>query len=322
VRRLVGVELTRLRWRRAVIALVIASIVVPALIAGSRIWATRPLSQAEIDDFARMKADQVAECLEQPDMYGITKADAAEQCPRSVQGWVMRRQPLSMVGERSGGSGVGVVAVLTALLLLIGTTFVGHDWNTGSMSNQLLFEARRGRVWTAKALAVTIVAFVVAAVVSASYWLTIWATMHLRDIPLRENGLLDSLAFGLRGTLFATAAGLGGYALTMLFRSTVATVGVLFGVAIAGGIIISVLGLGEQWQPHKNVSTIVKNGTTYWVQVPESCWSRPQTTPPEPDSECDDQRDLSAWHGVGYYGVPLVVVAAASVLSFRRRDVP
>ena len=39
-------------------------------------------------------------------------------------------------------------------MLLLGTTFAGHDWNTGSMSNQLLFEPRRERVWLAKALAV------------------------------------------------------------------------------------------------------------------------------------------------------------------------
>ena len=29
------------------------------------------------------------------------------------------------------------------MMLLVGTTFAGHDWNTGSMSNQLLFEPRR-----------------------------------------------------------------------------------------------------------------------------------------------------------------------------------
>ena len=66
----------------------------------------------------------------------------------------------------------------------------------------------------------------------------------------------------------------------------------------------------------------MKNGTTYYVQVPESCYSRPRTSEPEPNSECDEQRDLSAWSGVGYYGVPLALVIGASVVSFGRRDVP
>jgi hypothetical protein len=212
--------------------------------------------------------------------------------------------------------------VLTALLLLVGTTFAGHDWNSGSMSNQLLFEARRGRVWTAKALAVSLAALVTSAVVSAAYWLAMWATMQLRDIPVADGGLMDTLMYASRGAGFATAAALGGYALTMLFRSTVATVGVLFGVAIAGGIVIATLGLGEQWQPQKNVSTIVKNGTTYYVDVPESCFAGASFQEPEPNSECDQQRDLSPWHGVGYYGTALVATIAGSVVSFRRRDVP
>ncbi|MBA2953177.1 ABC transporter permease subunit [Nocardioides sp. MAH-18] len=318
--RLVGVELTRLRWRRAVLALVLLAIVVPALIAASRIWATRPLSQDELDDVASMKAEEVARCVEHPRQYGIPKAHAEEQCEDLVRGWYYgARQPLSLSRERREGSGIGVVAVLTAFLLLAGTTFVGHDWNTGSMSNQLLFEARRGRVWTAKAVAVTGVALAVSAVVSTAFWLTMWSTMRARDIPMLDGALGDSLAFGLRGALFAAAAALGGYALTMLFRSTVATVGVLFGVALAGGIIISVLGIGDQWQPQKNVSAIVKNGTLYYVQPPPSCEGRVI----EPgDDECLGERELPLWRGATYYGLALVATAGASVVSFRRRDVP
>jgi ABC-type transport system involved in multi-copper enzyme maturation permease subunit len=317
--RLVGVELTRLRWRRAVVALLLLAIVIPALIALSRVWDTRPVAQDEIDNAARMGAPEIARCIDHPRRYGATHRTAERQCHDIVVGWYTTRRPLSLTRERLEGPGMGVVAVLTALLLLAGTTFVGHDWNTGSMSNQLLFEARRGRVWTAKALAITLVALVVATVVTTAYWLTMWATMRARGIPMLDGALWDSLAYGLRGAAFASAAALGGYALTMLCRSTVATVGVLFGVSVAGGIIISVLGVGDQWQPQKNVSAIVKNGTLYWVQPPPSCESRVVT--PD-DEECSGERELSLWHGVGYYGVALAATAGASVVSFRRRDVP
>ncbi|GAA4381721.1 hypothetical protein [Nocardioides caricicola] len=321
--RLLGVELTRLRWRRAVLALLVLAIVVPALIAASRVWATRPVSQGELDQAARNGSSEIQDCVDHPRRYGVPAQDAEQRCTDMVVGWYTGREPLSLAGERVGGSGMAVVAVLTAFLLLAGTTFVGHDWNTGSMSNQLLFEARRGRVWWAKALAVTLASFVLAAAVSTAYWLTLWATMRARDLPMLDGALADSLAYGMRGAGFATAAALGGYALTMLFRSTVATVGVLFGVSIAGGIIIATLGIGEQWQPQKNVSAIVKNGTTYYAEVPDSCFMRAQeATEPEPNSECDQIRDLSLWHGLGYYGVALAATAGASVASFRRRDVP
>lgn len=321
--RLVRVELTRLRWRRAVLALLVLAIVVPALIAASRVWATRPVSEGELDRAAQQAASEIQRCEKRPQQFGVRPAIADTQCEDMIVGWYTGREQLSLASEREGGSGMAVVAVLTAFLLLAGTTFVGHDWNTGSMSNQLLFEARRGRVWLAKGLAVTLAALALATVVSAAYWLTLWATMKARDRPMLDGALTDSLAYGMRGALFATAAALGGYALTMLFRSTVATIGVLFGVSIAGGIILATLGVGEQWQPQKNVSAIVKNGTTYYVDVPDSCYVGAQEMKePEPNSECDQTRDLSLWHGVAYYGIALGATAGASIASFRRRDVP
>lgn len=320
--RLVRVELTRLRWRRAVVLLLLSCIAIPALMGVTRAWSTRPVSDAEIASVIESNQREIERCVERPRRLGLPRSAGEEQCQNQIVRWNTGREVLTLAGEQRNGTGIGLVAVLTALLLLVGTTFAGHDWNSGSMSNQLLFEARRGRVWTAKALAVTILAGVAATVLSTAYWLAMWATMHLRDIPVADGGLTDALLFGLRGAGFATAAALGGYALTMLFRSTVATVGVLFGVAIAGGIVIATLGLGEQWQPQKNVSAIVKNGTTYWVEVPESCFSGRVYREPEPDSECDNERDLSPWHGMTYYGLALVATVGGSVLSFRRRDLP
>jgi ABC-type transport system involved in multi-copper enzyme maturation permease subunit len=323
--RLALVELTRLRWRRAVLALVLLSVVVPLLIGVARVWETRPLSEAQVADFRAQVSGQVSECVDHPRQWGIRTKDPERiqaRCTRNTVGWTLPRRSLSLAGERSGGSGMGVVAVLTAFLMLAGTTFVGHDWHSGSMSNQLLFEPRRRRLWTAKALAVTGVAFALAAVVSTAYWLGLWATMRVRDLPVLDGSLTDSLLYGLRGAGFAAAAALGGYALTMLFRSTVATVGVLFGVSVAGGIVIAVLGIGDQWQPQKNVAAIVKDGTTYWADVPESCYVEPQQEPPTDESDCDSQRDLPIGHSLGYYGVALVATVGASVVSFRRRDVP
>lgn len=317
--RLVGVELTRLRWRRAVIALLLLAVVIPALIAASRLWSTRPVSEDEIASVTRDSAGEIAQCAKHPNHFGLPRKADEQACADQIVSWYTGREKLSLAGERTGGSGVGVVAVLTALLLLAATTFVGHDWNSGSMSNQLLFEPRRGRIWTAKALAVTLVAAVTSLLVSTAYWLTIWAAVRSRDLPIGDGALLDSLAYGWRGAGFATAAALGGFALTMLFRSTVATIGVLFGVTVAAGIVIAALGIGEQWQPQKNVSAIVKNGTTYYVELADSCVS-PRSVPGTAD--CEPLRHLSPWHGVGYYGIALLVTGAASVVSFRRRDVP
>lgn len=320
--RLLRVELTRLRWRRAVVLLVLLAVAIPAFIGAAQARSTRPVSDEEIARVVQDQSRDIARCVEQPRRYLGDRHATEQQCTDLIVGWYTGREPLSLVQQRNGGSGMAVVAVLTALLLLAGTTFAGHDWNSGSMSNQLLFEPRRRRVWTAKALAVTAVALVTATVVSAAYWLAMWAVMRARDLPIRDGSLSDSLAFGLRGAAFAAAAALGGYALTMLLRSTVATIGVLFAVSVAGGVIVAVLGLSEHWQPQKNVAAIVKNGTTYYVEPPPSCYAENQgDRPPVRGSECSGERELSLWSGTGYYGTALVLTAGVSLVSFRRRDV-
>ena len=320
--RLLRVELTRLRWRRAVVLLLVLAVAVPAVIFAARAWTTRPMSQAEIAQVRADAASEIASCLEHPRRYGAPRHHAQRACERNILSWRLHRDRLTLAEERTNGPGVGVVAVLTALLLLMGTTFAGHDWNTGSMSNQLLFEPRRGRVWAAKALAVTLVALGVAAAVSTAYWLGVWGVMHARGLPVADGALADSLAFGLRGAAFAAAAALGGFALTTLFRSTVATIGVLFAVSVAGGLFVAMLGISEHWQPQKNVAAIVKNGTTYYRDVPDSCFTgRGQQREPAEGSRCDQTVALPASAGVGYYGAALVVAMGASTASFRRRDV-
>ena len=320
--RLLRVELTRLQWRRAVVLLLLLAVAVPAVIFAARAWTTRPMSQSQVASIRAAAAGEIARCVEHPRRYGAPRDDPQRACERNILSWQLHRDKLTLAGERTNGSGVGVVAVLTSLLLLMGATFAGHDWNTGSMSNQLLFEPRRGRVWSAKAVAVAAMALVTAGLVSTAYWLGVWGLMHARGLPVVEGSLTDSLAYGLRGAGFAAAAALGGFALTTLFRSTVATIGVLFAVSVAGGLIVAMLGIGEHWQPQKNVAAIVKHGTTYYVDVPDSCFSgRQGRREPAEGSTCDTTRDLSLWSGTGYYGVALLGTAGASLVSFRRRDV-
>lgn len=331
---LLRVELTRLRWRRAVWLLTLAAIVIPAVIAVATIWNTRPPAADDLAEAERQAAqeasqpyiqDELERCLERPRRYGVDPdGDVQTLCEESVvpqADWFFYFEQLDLRSEMDFGSGFGVITVLTLLLMLAGTTFVGHDWSSGSMSNQLLFESRRGRIWSAKAIVVTAYALVTAVAVSAAYWIVLYLVARSRDLPVDRHLLLDCLQYGGRGALFAAAAALAGFALTMLFRSTVATIGILFALSVFGGILIAVAGLDGKWQPATNLEAIVKNGTTYYADVPDRCYSDPISDRPD-DSECDQERELSAQWGVGYYGVLTLAAGAASVASFRRRDVP
>lgn len=328
MRTLLNVELTRLRWRRAVLLLVGAAVLVPTVIWVATVWNTRPVSEEEQARAEQMVAQeaqqpyvqrQLKQCLKNPDNYGIATSDDVEaRCAEQVVpqvGWYSTRQPLNLTQERREGSGIGVIVVLTMLMLLIGTTFIGHDWNSGSMSNQLLFEPRRLRIWAAKGLVVLLAGLVVSGLVLSAYWSGLWLVATQRDLEIPDGALKAAYEQGLRGALLAAFAGLGGYAMTMLFRSTVATLGVMFALAIAGPLMLTLLGFpgNERWMPQNNFAAIVLDGFDYYGNSNVTCGG-------EGCSNTVSRLSLSG--GVRYFGGLLVLAAVFSVLSFRRRDVP
>lgn len=314
------VEVTRLRWRRAVLLLLVAAVVLPALLLAGTAWGSRPMSEAEVDALLadRFAQREVTRCERQPEAYLEVGAEA-EACRDVVAGWYGGRQPLSVQNEL--GDGLLAASTLVLLLLLLaGTTFVGHDWNTGSMSNQLLFEPRRGRVWATKAAALVLVAGLLGTAVLAAYWSGLLGLAASRDLAVPDGIARDGFEQVLRTGALGAAGALGGYALTMLFRSTVATVGVLFGLAVASGAILGIVGdSSARWTPPLNVLAVVQGEASYYDEssVPPECF-----TGRAGGIECDGERTITATDGGLYLGTGLLVVGAASVVSFRRRDVP
>lgn len=327
--RLLRVELTRLRWRRAVLLLVVAAVAIPAFILGAVAWETRPVTPADVaaaEETAAREQDQpyiqdeLDRCLEDPESYlgPAAAADPQAACDDAVlprAEWFLYRQPLD-VEQQLQDTGSAVPVLLFVLLLLVGATFVGADWTSGSMSNQLLFEPRRTRVWAAKAGALAALAAAVAAGVQGAFWFGMTTLARVRDLPVPDE-VWDRLP-GLvgRGTLLVVAATLLGYSLTMLFRSTVATLGIVFAVAVAGTFVIAVLPLGgdnERWMVQTNLLAFVQNGTDYYnSQVQVTCTG----------AECDGMSRLSLAGATAYLGTILVAAAALGLATFRRRDVP
>ncbi len=329
--RLVLVELTRLRWRRAVGLLVAAAIIIPLVILAVRAYDTRPVNdddlaeaQAVADEQREFLQEDIERCEERPSDYGINPENAATACERRLTYEIraedfLYRQKLDVAEER-GTSAVAVVAIVAVLMLLAGTTYVGHDWNSGSMSNQLLFEPRRLRVWVAKAVAVSILACVVAVVGLALFWGGLLAVAQSRDLDPSGQVLEDIGQHALRSLTMIVGAAFFGYALTTLSRSTVFTIGVLFAVSVAGGLLFALLPQGAlAYEPATNALAVVNGRAEYYVDVPDSCFSsgRPPRT-----EECDDTKEISVQHGTIYYGVLLLAVGAVSAASYRRRDVP
>ena len=325
--RLLRVELARLCWRRAVVVLLVACVALPLVLLAGYAWETRPVSEADIAQAEELAArdagqswvaEEIAACETDPEMYlgpdGVATECAETITPRAEN--YLYRSELDLASLHTD-VGAAAITILTGLLMLVGTTYAGHDWNTGSMSNQLLFVPRRLRLWAAKGAAVLLTGLVVGAVVLALFWGGAAVLASSRDIATSAATWGDIGRTQARGVLAIGVGGLLGYALTMLFRSTVATLSLMFGVAIAGSlVVIAILGdNATRWLLPTNFLAFVLGGFDYYD--PTACVQAPDGSV---TGGCE--RTLSAVDGGLVLAVLVVVSVALSLWATHRRDVP
>jgi hypothetical protein len=262
---------------------------------------------------------EIERCEKRPQRYGVRDAAACETQVGPQVEWYVSREPLR-VRPAFREAGLAVITILMGLLMLVGTTFAGADWNSGSMSNQLLFEPRRHRIWLAKAGAVLVLAVTTTALLLASFGggLALLAATRDLEVPPEVPGWI--VASSGRAVLLVGAAAVGAYAVTMLFRSTVFTLGAMFAVVVGGALLLAVIGISEAWFPNKNVGAIIWNGSTYWVEPPTACFTGPGRPPRGLD--CSGRGTLELWEAARNLGVLLVAAVGVSLWAFRRRDVP
>jgi hypothetical protein len=210
---------------------------------------------------------------------------------------------------------VALAMFLAAIMVVAGTTFAGADWASGSMSNQLLFEPRRSRVWLAKAGALFLAATAAAAVLLAVFWTVLYLVAQSRGIDTGATVQESIRWMSARAALLAGLGALFGYALTMLLRHTVGALGLLFAYVAAGEAIVASLpveGIGR-WSLANNLMGWLHDGFEYWDgSLPCSGGGY----------DCEQTAVLSLSESVGYLGPLLLLVMVVSAYSFRRRDIP
>lgn len=322
--RLIRVELSRYAARRAIAILLLGAVVIVGLIAFGEAWNSRPISaedraeaQVEIDRMRDSPDTQqaIADCESDPTSFGgpdTTTADCAAMMVPRVEDYLYR-SPIDL-GLILQGAGIGVVVVLCALLMIGATTFAGADWASGSMSNQLLFEPRRTRIWLAKAVAVGGWSALVAAVVLSAFWLVLYLISVSRGIDVLAAVQTDIRWTVLRAVVLGAAAGVGGYALTMLLRHTVGTLAALFAYSVGGEIVLQLL------SSTRSAQLSVINNVTAWLQgglrvfvYDENCFGQ---------ESCEQRVFISMGDSAVFLGGILLVVSLTSWWSYRRRDVP
>jgi ABC-2 type transport system permease protein len=323
---LVGVELRRLWWRRLT-KVVVAAVVV---FIGATVYNAYNESSPEriaqqLDSYRIMQQEaprMVEECHKQEAIERDRSGDPTLDfgCDQQGQAPTLEQMGLALPLADTITEGIAkTIALLLAFVaLLLGSSFVGAEFSTGSMGLWLTFQPRRLRVAASKLTAAAVGGAVVAVLglVLTNLGARMVAVVNRpgSDLQLPQAPPLEEplALLGLRIVALALGAGVVGAALGLLLRHTAAIIGTVLGFAVVvEGIVIQAFLQGrlQQWSVLKNIEAFVDRGTTY---AAESCGP----------SSCEyAERTLSYTHGWVFLLCVALAVVLAGLVSFRRRDV-
>ncbi|QLQ10862.1 MAG: hypothetical protein HZY75_11475 [Nocardioidaceae bacterium] len=145
-------------------------------------------------------------------------------------------------------------------------------------------------------------------------WATYLITASARDLDFPGFGSM--LTWWLvRAVVLVIGAGLGGFALAMILRSTMVTVALLAVYAVVGEALVATLPVSRvaSFSPASNVIAWLRDG----VRVFDPTVHCPVTS-----TTCTKTYELTLASGALYLGLLLGAALVVSLLTFRRRDVP
>lgn len=227
--KLLRTELLRARSRRSVLILALAGVLLTIGLGAAAAWDARPYSADDTAQAEKRAERQVERCERQ-----VAKHDKSNRkCEMRVRPWYFDRwrEPLDDKAVEEGTVSMSISLMLVAGLL--GASFIGGEFSSGSMGNLLLFEPRRTRVWLAKLAATGVLTLIWSAICVGGYVAVLTAFGRSWDPdawPPHWSGAM--LGLGARGAGAVAVAAMIGAALTLAVRSTIAAVGVVIGYVL------------------------------------------------------------------------------------------
>lgn len=155
---------------------------------------------------------------------------------------------------------MGVTVALAMLAFFLGASFMGAEWQKGTMTTTLTWENRRWVVFGAKMLAVVIASLVLFVVLQALLTLLLLPSALFRGSMER----VDSAWWGDAGATFArcaaatVVAGVAGMSLASLGRNTAAALGIGFGyMVVLENLIRALKPQWQQWLVVDNIGAFI-----------------------------------------------------------------
>ena len=311
--RLLRSELLRARSRRMVSMVIVGGLI--GLVVGLGIAAaySHKPSAAQLASAEQQYEASYQRCLSGKDLGPNQAADAGatsieDVCSSSISpslDGIMLRD-LELILEH--------ISTLVILLgALLGASLGGADWTTNTMGTLLTWEPRRIHVFLVRALVVAIFVVAVTLFLQIAFALVYWLAAELRGVTaMLPSGFIgDTFATMLRVSTMAIAFALVAYVLAMIGRSTVSSLGVLF------GYLILFEGIVAGFRPSIQGSLLVRAATVVIGQQPILMEPRDFSGPgiPAPIVLMDVTK---AWTVVAVY---VLALGALSLVQFRSRDV-
>lgn len=221
---------------------------------------------------------------------------------------------LSAIMLRDVGTILEHISTFVILLgALLGASLAGADWTSNTMGTLLTWEPRRVRVFLIRALVVAVVALAVTLFLQIAFAVVFWLVTVVRGVTtfLPPNLFGDVADTMLRVSAMAIAFALVAYVLAMIGRSTVSSLGVLF------GYLILFEGVIAGFRPSIMGSLFVRAAVVVIGRQPILMEPKDFSGPgiPQPIVLMDVTK---AWVVVAIY---VLVLGVLSLVQFQRRDV-
>jgi ABC-2 type transport system permease protein len=314
--RLISAEANRLISRRMTWGVAAATLLIVAFLGWTTTQTLAPPSPEQVAqaqqayqqaqaDIAAHKDEMLAQCA--------ANGTPADKCLPTLEGMLppVPTHAEAMDGTMSGGTTLGGLAAL-----VLGASFIGAEYRSGSLGNWLTFVPRRGRVFTAKLIVVALASLVIGVVAIGG--LGAITTAIFTGFYPKAALAPHAWENGVRAALIVTAEGLVGFAIGLVARHSVAAIGIAFGAQIVESILSGVAMAADQhwlmdWLPGNNVNAFVRYGYTYEIPVFKisSSGSNVEMV----------SKTIPFANGAAYVGVAVALIVGGAYLVFRRRDV-
>jgi ABC-2 type transport system permease protein len=265
------------------------------------------LAQTQYDqNFERCMTGGKQASTEVPPGYDSMEDYCSKNSTPFVEGAGMTLRDLDQILQ-------GIATFVILLGAVLGASLGGADWTNNTMTTLLTWEPRRNRVLLTRALVAVVVAFAITLFLQG-----VFAGLFALGASTRGSTAFTPPSLGsdvlqtvLRTSGVAAAFALIAYAVAMLGRSTVASVGVLFGYLILVEMVIAGFRQSIQgWLVVRAGIVVVTQSPILDVSSVESGGGLGQ-----PDVL------MSVARANAVLGVYALVLLAVALIVFRRRDV-